>query len=86
MYSAKNDNSELGYFLRCLSFQIFGRILGYHDENCMKKATYHWESVLPKNSEISEFSENSELSPWPFKKVAKEQTKFKQIKRQLKAA
>ena len=24
-----------------LSFQSFGRILGYHDENCMKKAKYH---------------------------------------------
>ena len=38
MCSAKNDNSELGYFLQCISFQSFGRILGHHDENCMKKA------------------------------------------------
>ena len=31
MYSAKNDNSELGYLLRSLSFQSFGRILDYHE-------------------------------------------------------
>ena len=42
-----------------LRFSSFGKILGYHDENCMEKTL---GIVLPKNSE---FSENSDLSPWP---------------------
>ena len=47
-----------------LKFSSFGRMLGYHDENCTKRQN-SIGNCPAKNSGISEFSENSELSPWP---------------------
>ena len=49
MYSAKNNNSELGNFL---SFQGFERISGCHDEHWMKKAKWHWELSCQKSREF----------------------------------